>query len=167
MAIDAFIWFKGGNPPANGETTDKTYSGKKAFEIHSFSFGGNNPVTIGSQSGGAGAGKVTLSPFSIMKVTDAASPALFANCCNGSHFDEMHVVLRKAGGSAIEFLKYDFTEVFVESIQWGGSRGDDSPTESVSFAYGTVAVTYSPQTTKGGAGTPITANWDLTQNLST
>ena len=44
------------------------------------------------------------------------------------------------------FLQYDFTDVMVESIQWSGSSGgDDTPTESVSFAFAKVKVTYNKQ----------------------
>src|ERR1700674_2983251 len=108
MAYDSFMWLKGGAPEAKGETTDKVYSAKHAFEIYSFSWGASNPVTIGSASGGAGAGKVSISSFNIMKRTDSASPALFLNCAKGQHFTEGHVVMRKAGGDAVEYLKYDF-----------------------------------------------------------
>ena len=167
MAYDAFMWLKGGAPEAKGETTDKTYKDKNAFEIYSFSWGASNPVNIGSASGGAGAGKVSISSFNIMKKTDSASPALFLNCCKGQHFTEGHVVLRKAGGDALEYLTYDFEEVFVESVQWSGSSGgDDTPTESVSFAFGKVDLKYTPQKGKGEKGTAIPASWDIRQNTS-
>jgi type VI secretion system secreted protein Hcp len=167
MAYDAFMWLKGGAPEAKGETTDKTYKDKSAFEIYSFSWGASNPVSIGSASGGAGAGKVSISSFNVMKKTDSASPALFLNCCKGQHFTEAHVVLRKAGGEALEYLTYDFEEVFVESIQWSGSSGgDDTPTESVSFAFGKVDLKYTPQKGKGEKGTAIPATWDIRQNTA-
>lgn len=167
MAYDAFMWLKGGKPEAKGETTDKAYKDKKAFEIYSFSFGASNPTTIGSAKGGAGSGKVSLSSFNIMKRMDAASPALFLNCCKGEHFTDAHIVLRKAGGDALEYLSYDFTEVFVESIQWSGSSGgDDVPTESVSFAFGKVDMKYTPQLGKGEKGTPIPASWDVRANTA-
>jgi len=167
MAYDAFMWLDGGDPPAKGETTDATYKDKNAFEIYSFSWGASNPTTIGSATGGAGAGKVSISSFNIMKKTDAASPALFTNCCKGQHFTGGHVVLRKAGGTALEYLKYDFDEVFVESVQWSGSSGgDDTPTESVSFAFGKVNIEYEPQGAKGAKTEKITAVWDLRANKS-
>ena len=103
-----------------------------------------------------------------MKKTDSASPALFLNCAKGQHFTEAHVRLRKAGGTALVYLEYDFQEVFVESIQWSGSSGgDDTPTESVSFAFGKVDIKYTPQKEKGEKGTPIPASWDLRTNVST
>jgi type VI secretion system secreted protein Hcp len=166
MAYDAFMWCEGGNPNPEGETQDDIYKNKKAFEILSFSWGASNPATIGSASAGSGAGKVSLSSFNIMKKSDAASPALFLNCCKGEHLEKAHVILRKSGGTALEYLTYDFEEVFVDSVQWSGSSGgDDTPTESVSFTFGKVDLKYTPQTKdKGGAGTAIPASWDVRIN---
>jgi type VI secretion system secreted protein Hcp len=166
MAFDAFMWLEGGDPEAKGETQDSGYKDKGAFELYSFSWGASNPTTIGSASGGAGAGKVSISSFNIMKRSDAASPILFLNCAKGKHFTAGHVVLRKAGGTAVEYLTYDFDEVYVESIQWSGSSGgDDTPTESVSFAFGKVEIKYVPQKGKGEQGTAIPASWDVRTNL--
>ena len=49
----------------------------KAFEIKSFSFGAKNKATVGSQSGGAGAGRAELNEFKVAKLTDNGSPKLF------------------------------------------------------------------------------------------
>jgi type VI secretion system secreted protein Hcp len=166
MAFDAFMWLEGGDPNPDGETTDATYKDKKAFEIFSFSMGASNTVDISSAEPGAGAGKVSVSSFNVMKRVDAASPKLFLNCCKGKHCTKGHVVLRKAGGTALEYIKYEFEEVFVESVQWSGSAGgDDKPTESVSFAFKKIDFTYTPQTEKGIAGKAIPASWDLTKNV--
>ena len=40
---------------------------KPAFEIKDFSFGVENPTTIGSATGGAGAGKIKFNEFEIKK----------------------------------------------------------------------------------------------------
>ena len=167
MAYDAFMWITGGDPTPKGETSDGTYKAKGAFELYSFSWGASNPVSIGSASSGAGAGKVSISSFNIMKKTDKASPVLFLACCKGGHYPKADVVLRKSGGKAVEYLTYSFSEVFVESIQWSGSAGgDDTPSESVSFAFGKCELKYYPQDEKGGAGTAVPASWDLRANKS-
>lgn len=166
MAFDAYVVIK--DPDVEGETKDKVYAGKKAFEIYSFSFGASNPSTIGSGTGGAGAGRVTVSSFNIMKKTDKASRQLFMACCTGDHFGEATVTLRKAGGQAtgqVEFLTYKFTEVYVDSIQWSGSTGgDDTPAESVSLSFGKVQIEYNPQGVKGGGEGAAIASWDITTN---
>ena len=84
-----------------------------------------------------------------MKKTETSSSKLFAACCAGQHFPTATVEMSKATGTSGEqqvFLKYVFTDVMVESVQWSGSTGgDDTPTESVSLAFAKVAIAYSKQ----------------------
>ncbi len=172
MAFDTFMYFPtAGTGPSGslsivGETTDATYATNKAYEIYSFSWGASNPVTISSGTTGTGGGKVSISSFNIMKKTDSASPTLFTACAAGVHFPSAIVVMRKAGGTALVYLTYTFTEVYVESVQWSGSSGgDDTPTESVSFAFKSVTISYQPQGPTGAkVGSPIPASWDVTTN---
>jgi type VI secretion system secreted protein Hcp len=175
MAFDAFMYFEspgGGAVLPEGETSDATYKDKKAFEIYSFSWGCSNPVTIGSASGGASSGKVSISSFNVMKRTDKASPSLFQTCCSGGHFGKAMVILRKSGQDKAKageaYITYEFHKVFVESVQWSGSAGgDDYPTESVSFGFGAVKVEYKPQKADGSLGTACTATWSVIKNNNT
>jgi type VI secretion system secreted protein Hcp len=164
MAFDAFMKFEGG-PKVEGESKQKGF--EKQIDIYSFSWGASNPSTVG-QGGGGGAGKVSMSSFNVMKKTDLASAPLFQTCCSGDHFDKATVVLRKAGGAAqLDYLKYEFDEVYVDSIQWSGSTGgDDTPTESVSFSFGKVTITYKEQTPKGTGGGTTGGTWDIRTGTS-
>ncbi len=159
MAFDTFLKIEG----VDGESTRDKF--EKWIELYSFSWGASNPVTLGPGSGGAGGGRVTVSSFNVMKKTDVASAVLFQYCCTGKHFPKAKVVLNKAGGDEkkpLDYITYEFEEVFVESIQWSGSTGgDDSPTESVSFAFGKVNINYTPQTATGAPGTPVRGSWDV------
>ena len=159
MAFDTFLDIA----EVPGESTAKGQEGK--IEIYSFSWGASNPITIGSGTTGVSAGKASLSSFNVMKKTDKSSAKLFAACTTGDHFPTMKVVLRKATGAGGQdaFLTYTFTEVFVESIQWSGSSGgDDTPTESVSFAFGKVEIEYKAQGKDGKLKVDGQASWDVT-----
>ena len=161
MAYDAFLDLGADIP---GESTAEGMKGK--IEIYSFSWGASNPTTIGSASTGVAAGKVSVSSFNVMKKTDKASPLLFQNCCQGQHIDKVIVTLRKAGGKAGQkpFLTYTFTTVMVDSIQWSGSSGgDDTPTESLSLAFGKVEIEYMIQNADGSLAKGGQAMWDLTK----
>lgn len=161
MAYDAFLKIDG----VNGESQRDGHQNE--IEIYSFSWGASNPTSVGSGGKGMAAGRVSISSFNIMKKTDSASPTLFQKCCSGKHFDTATVVLQKAGGDkALDYLTYKFGEVFVESIQWSGSSGgDDTPSESVSFAFGKVEITYKPQIETGGSQQAIGAGWDIHKNV--
>jgi type VI secretion system Hcp family effector len=115
-----------------------------AFEIKDFSFGVESPTTIGSGTGGAGSGKVQFDEFTIQKTTDSASPVFFKNCVAGSHYGQVTLYVRKAGGTQMEYLTFTFQTVFTTKIQWSGP-GDESPTESITFEYGSLSVDYHPQ----------------------
>ncbi|HEX4933366.1 MAG TPA: type VI secretion system tube protein Hcp, partial [Gemmatimonadaceae bacterium] len=57
---------------------------------------------------------------------------------------------------------YKFEEAMVESVQWSGSSGgDDTPTESVSFAFAKVTIDYKPQKPDGKLGTSTPVVWDV------
>jgi len=166
MAFDTYMQIDGGSK-VKGEAKAKGLEGEGWFEIFSFSFGASNPTTVGSSSGGLSAGKVSVSSFNVMKKSEGASATLFGACCTGEHYKKATVVLRKATGDSGKqqtFLQYDFTDLMVESIQWSGSNGgDDTPAESVSFAFASVTITYYKQDSDTGAMTKDnTASWDLT-----
>ena len=139
---------------ATGEITvvsaraDGAHGGPAAFAIKDFSFGVENPSTIGSATGGAGAGKIKFNEFSIKKTTDRASPAFFKNWGAGAPYDEVFIEMRKAVGdpasSGKSFLKFKFDTVFTTKLDWTG-RGNDGPEESITFVYGKLGVKYSAQ----------------------
>ena len=156
MSFDAFLQID----DLKGEAEAAGFEG--AIEILSFNWGASNPTNPSGTGGGSG--KVSLSEFSIMKKTDSASNKLFANCCAGEHFDKATVSFRKAGGEQVVYLIYEFETVFTTSIMWSGSTGgDDVPTESASFAYKKVTITYHPQEDAGGAGGPDIQSWDVSK----
>ena len=110
------------------------------FEVFSFSWGASNPVTIGA---GAGAGKPSVSSFNIMKKNELSSIPLFRSSLTGGALKSAQVLLVMAAGPATTFEQYDFSTVYVESIQWSGSSGgDDTPAESVSFAFTAGRISY-------------------------
>jgi len=166
MAVDAFIWFK--NPSAGsvpeGDTKDPTFSKEKAFEIEHFSFGVENATTIGSATGGAGAGKIKFNEFTIRRTTDKASALFFKNCCLGAHYKTVIIAMRKAGGDAAtsgkEFLRFKFDTVFTTRMDWSGP-GDEGPQESITFAYGKLGIKFTPL--ESGSQL-VVAGWDQVLN---
>ena len=166
MAVDAFIWFESpgvGSAP-EGETKDSVYSEKKAFEIKDFSFGVENPTTMGSASRGAGAGKIKFNEFTIKRTTDKASALFFKNCCMGAHYKTVIIAMRKAGGDAAssgkEFLRFKFETVFTTKIDWSGPD-DEGAEESITFVYGKLGIKFTPL--ESGSQL-VLAGWDQVLN---
>jgi len=174
MAFDAFLQITGGAIAVQGETLDTTFSKLKppAFEIKSFKIEVKNPTSMGSSGGGAGTGKCQLEPFEVGKTTDNCSPSLFKTCATGQHYDSAILSIRKAGGAGasttgIVYLRYTFNCVFVNSVSWSGSSGDDLPEETVQFAYGSVTIEYWPQSSKGAQSTVNSQTWNQVTNTDT
>lgn len=159
MAFDTYIKLDG----FTGDSRAKGMEGQ--MEIYSFSWGASNPVSAASSGGAASsAGRVSVSSFNIMKKLDTASALLFQSCCTGKQIAKGTVTMRKAGGEAGQaaFLTYEFTNLFVESIQWSGSSGgDDTPTESVSLHFDKVDITYFQVDAKGNGKKAGQASYDL------
>jgi type VI secretion system secreted protein Hcp len=157
---DAFLKLDG----ITGESQKEGHSGE--IEILSFSWGAANPSSAAFGSGSA-TGKVSVHDFSIVNRTASTSAVLLQNCCDGTTIATAVVTLQKAGGDApIQYLVYNFTNVFVTSIQWSGSGGggDDTPMESASFSFETCTIDYTPQNDDGSAGSPIHGGWDVGSN---
>jgi type VI secretion system secreted protein Hcp len=165
MASDYYLKIDG----VKGETTAKGLA--EFMEISSFSFGASNPASVGSQGGGSASGKVSLSSFNVLKRTDKASPTLFQMCCAGEHAASAEVQIRKSSGNDGEqatFIKYVFSEVYIDSVQWSGASGAGAyPSESLSFSFEKVEVNYFPQDAKGKIATASKdASWNVTTNSS-
>ena len=152
MAFDTYMQIADGTTVVGEATASGIPTG--AFEIFSFSWGASNPTTVSTTGGGLTAGKVSVSSFNVMKKTEKSSCPLFVACCTGQHYTSALVIMRKATGTSGQqqiFLQYTFTDVMVESVQWSGSSGgDDTPTESVSFSFGKVAIQYNGQDSATG-----------------
>jgi type VI secretion system secreted protein Hcp len=150
----------GSGPLTINDGATVTFDDNSAFEIKDWSFGIENPTTIGSATGGAGAGKIKFNEFTITKNGDSSTPTFFRNCVAGSHYSNVTLHVRKAGGDPKgeqpgAFLEYRFGTVFTTKIDW--KKGDDGPTESITFVYGTLEVHYQNEVDGGSAQ----AGWDL------
>jgi len=200
MAFDTYMQFlPAQGTPLKGESqvvldlgndvlakADPPLTQNSVFEIDDFNFDIEQVLNIGSQSSGAGAGKVNFNPFKISRKTDRASPIFFMMCCAGQHFSQVSLCLRRAGGAAgtsgggsntanqtgatmssgQTFLRFDFALVAVKTISWAGSNGDESPKEDIEFEYGALKVQYQQQDVTGGAmtGGVIAGQWNRVYN---
>jgi type VI secretion system secreted protein Hcp len=159
MAVEIFLKLDG----IDGESEKK--GAEKWIEIFSFSNGLSNHSSV-AMGTGSGAGKVDISSISFQKQLDVASPKLFLNCCQGSHIKTGQMIVREStGGDTTEiYFQYDLTEVFIDSVSWGGSAGGGKPSESLSVSAKSLKVTYWPQDATGKLGTKQIAGWDVSKN---
>lgn len=85
---------------------------------------------------GAGAGKVSFQSFTITRKIDKASPLLFQAASTGEEFNQAVLSFEhKLAGKEQVYLKFDFDNVVVSSVQDGSSGGGGVPTEQVTFKF--------------------------------
>jgi type VI secretion system secreted protein Hcp len=173
MAFDMFMNFPqpavalGGNITIKGEVQDPAHL--NWVSVKSVAFGIENPIIIGSISGGAGTGKAKLDQLEITKAVDSASPLLFSAVGLGAHFPTVTLAIRKAGGTTApqDYLIYTFAMVFVSEVSWSAENGDDIPTEKVTLIYGAMSISYAKQSNTGALLTPVVSNWSQVLNQPT
>lgn len=159
--FDAFIKIE----TITGESDDSKHKGE--IEVFSFSWGVSQSGSSASGTG-AGAGKAQVADFQFTKKTDKSSPILFMKCASGEHIKEANFVCRKAGGSAVEFLKYKFTDVIITSVkvQGSGAEGNEVPLEDVTLGFTKCELDYQAQGPDGKPlGGPVHGGWNMKANV--
>jgi len=145
-----------------GESIDKAHKDK--IDVLAWSWGMSNSGSA-HMGGGAGAGKVNVQDLSITKYIDKSSTDLMLAACNGKHFPDALLIVRKAGEKPVEYLKIKLTDVLITSVSTGGSGGEDRLTENVSLNFAKVNVDYTPQKQDGSADSTLNMGWDIAANV--
>jgi hypothetical protein len=126
-----------------------------SFDIYDFSSTFQQTVNIGSQTGGAGAGKVTFQPFTMTKLPDASSPQLFTWLAGGTALQSAKIQLYGKDGSVAE--TFDCKLVALSSLTTTNTgAATDSLFERLSIEVG--AVTEGVGSSTGG--------WNIVTNTS-
>jgi len=138
MAVNAYLVVDG----RPGPSTSK----QNAIDILSFSFGATQSSVIGpgSSGGATRAGRADVSHVTVMKVLDKTSPLLFDDCVSGNLLKSVEIIYDKPMGADQEdFFKLHMDNALITSVQLSGSQ--ENPTESISFAFEKIKVSYNPE----------------------
>ena len=154
MAVDYFLKLEG----IQGESVDEKH--KNEIQIMSWSWGASNVSSVAG-TGGSGAGKADLSDLSVMAYFDKSTPKFFKSVCKGDHIPSGTLTATK-GGADKPYLKVDFKELFVTSLQLSASS--EIPTVSISFSYNEIKVDYSQQDDKGNLTSTGAVTYNTKQN---
>ena len=147
-----------------GESQDDKHKGE--LDLMSFSFGVQQPVTIGSASSGGGTGKSQFQELTITKRVDSSSAKLFLACASGAHYTEATLTCRRAGGTQAEYLKIKLETVFISKYEIGGGEDNTNtlPVDKISLNYGKISYNYKAQNADGSEGANTMTGWDLLAN---
>lgn len=158
MAMDMFMAIGA----LKGESKDSVH--KEKMDVLAWSWGMSNSGSA-HVGGGAGAGKVNVQDLSFTKYIDKTSTDLMLAACNGKHFPDALLIVRKAGEKPVEYLKIKMTDVLITSVSTGGSGGEDRLTENVALNFAKVTVDYTPQKQDGSSDKTLNMGWDIQANI--
>ena len=158
MAVDMFLKID----DVKGESVDSKHKG--TIDVLAWSWGMSQSGTT-HVGGGGGAGKVAVQDISLTKYVDKSSPVLMLSCCNGKHFKEAVLTVRKAGEKPLEYIKITMKEVIVANISTGGSGGEDRLTENVTLNFAEFKIEYVPQKPDGSGVAAVEAAWNIAENV--
>ena len=151
MAVDVFLKLGG----VVGGSKDEVHL--KENDVLSWSWGMANSGSA-HLGGGARSGKVNAQDVMLSKYIDSSSPNLMQGRFDDTHYKSALIIVRKGGGTPIEYMKIKLKPVLTSSVSTGGSHNDDRLTENVILNFAKVRVDHTPQNDDGSA---IPLGWDL------
>ena len=158
MAVDMFLKID----DIEGESVDDVHAGE--IDVLSWSWGMSQSGTTHSGPGG-GAGKVNVQDLSFVHYVDKSSANLMKMCCNGKHFEEATLVVRKAGEMPLEYMIITMKNGLISSVSTGGSGGEDRITENVTLNFSEFKTEYVPQMADGSGDASIIVGWNIANNV--
>jgi type VI secretion system secreted protein Hcp len=156
-----------------GESTAEGHAGE--IDVASFKAGILQKGVVFA-GGGVSAGKAELTPLTIYKFLDKASPSLFLACATGVHFPKATLVIETPssiglqaaapGRPAGEFFRIELKNVVITSVNHDASTTDSEGNlvETVTLGFTEIRWTYTPSNPNGGSGTPVTGGFNLKTN---
>jgi type VI secretion system secreted protein Hcp len=135
------------------------------IDVSAVAFGASQ-TGIREAGGKASARRSSLTPFSITKKVDKASPKLFLACATGQHIQSAVLTFRdvEAGTAPYEYLTITLTDVLISSYQLGGNAGGDLPLESISISYSKIEYKYVGRQPNGQLLPPVIVTFDVLKN---
>ncbi|MBO9648044.1 MAG: type VI secretion system tube protein Hcp [Variovorax sp.] len=157
MAQDIFLKLTG----ISGEAQDAIH--KDEIEVIRWEWAIRQESSMHAGSGG-GAGKATVDDLTFDHYTDRSSPNLLKYCLTGKHIDTATLVVRKAGGNPLEYLRITMGDVIVTRVAPMFKDTMARPRETISLTFARVRQEYVIQNQQGGSGGTVSASYDIQQN---
>jgi type VI secretion system secreted protein Hcp len=143
----------------NGESQDDKHKGE--IDVLAWSWGIQGKPSLG---GGTASGKATVRELKVVKRVDKASTALMSAVRTNEVIKEAVLTLRKAGKTALEFLKITMEQGRIVSleIEAGDTEGGAGMLERITISFNKIAVEYTPQGADGlpQGGTTFQDQWE-------
>ncbi|KAG8150608.1 Hcp family type VI secretion system effector [Burkholderia catarinensis] len=154
MAQDIFLKLTG----IRGESRDAAHPDE--IEVLEWDWSAAQLSTTLSGTGST-EGKCTANDLTIEHYVDRASPILMLHCLKGNHIENAVLVVRKAGGVPLEYLKITLDEVLITRINSVANLNMARPREAVQLSFARIRQEYVVQNAQGGSSGTVTAGYDI------
>ena len=133
------------------------------IDIYDFKFGVSQSASSSTGSGG-GTACSDCRDLIVTKLIDKASPILFLYSALGTVIPQAVMTVRKAGGTALDYLVITLTDTIVTDVSTGGKSDDERILEVISLSYATITIQYKVQNSDGTAGAVTQKGYDVEHN---
>ncbi|WP_412526620.1 Hcp family type VI secretion system effector [Burkholderia lata] len=160
MAQDIFLKLTG----ISGESRDAFH--RDEIDVLAWDWSADQVSTALSGAGNAG-GKCAVNDLTIEHYVDRASPILMLHCLKGNHIERAVLVMRKAGGIPLEYLKITMDKVLITRINSAANLNMVRPREEVQLSFGSIRQEYVVQNAQGGSSGTVAAGYDIKTGKAT
>jgi type VI secretion system secreted protein Hcp len=143
----------------DGESQDKAHP--KAIQVIYWDWTVAQASSMHFNTGG-GAGKASFSGLEFKHEIDRASPNLFIYSATGKHIPKAELIMRKAGGTALEYFRITMEDVLITKVN--PSADARYAIETVSLSFAKIKQEYVVQNAQGGSMGAVTAAFDIKAN---
>ncbi|OED11795.1 type VI secretion system tube protein Hcp [Burkholderia sp. A2] len=157
MAQDIFLRLAG----IAGESTDASHSNEIEVLTWDWSVSQQSNMHMGS---GGGAGRCAVDDLTFEHHIDRATPNLVQYCLTGTHIGSAVLVMRKAGGTPLEYLTITMEDVLVTQVRPVSRTNMRVPREEVRLSFSRVRQEYVIQNSRGGNGGSVSMGYDIKAN---
>jgi len=126
--------------------------------------GKGTTIRSSTRGSGGGAGKCVVDDLTFEHYADRASPNLIQYCLTGKHIARAILVMRKAGGSPLEYLKITMEDVLVTQVSPVYYNTMRVPRERVGLSFSRIRQEYVVQNSSGGSAGTIGMGYDIKAN---
>lgn len=147
MSQDFYVRMDG----IDGECREDKHA--KWMQVEHVQFGVRQNATARVAHGGDQAGGTAdFAPITVRMTLDSAYPILAKHCFLGKHIDTVEIDFVRSGGDKHVFLKYEFKNAMITSVNLiGDGKGpDDVPVVEYQFVFSEIVNTYFPTVNEGG-----------------
>jgi type VI secretion system secreted protein Hcp len=113
---------------------------------------------------GGGAGKCTVDDLILEHYIDRSTPNLVQHCLTGKHIESGVLVMRKAGGKPLEYLKITMGDVLVTEVKSVCNLNMRLPRERFRLSFARVSQEYVVQNAQGGSAGVVRMAYDIKGN---